>query len=410
MRKKLSRRELLRLLALVAGKAGIGALTGCKPLAGRAADDLEPRAYLPLVMGGESSAVIPTPTAQTPMPPPTGSRVVHVHNSRATSWNGQTDFWNYVDQTTVDTMVDQGMKALTGTSTVAEAWDSLLPDYSPGEIVAIKVNFNNSTACNDADAQIDALMQPVNAVIRALKLIGVPEKNIWIYDASRHIPDRFVAANLYSNVVFLDRGCRQPVTWSSDDPDAYVTFLPPSGHPALPATRIDDVLIDCAYLINMPIMKPHGIAGITLTFKNHFGDITSPWNLHPYIDLGGASYRADYNPLVDIYRNPHIGEKTVLVVGDGLIASLAFDGPPSLWGTFGNHTPNSLFFATDPVAIDCVMCDFLAAEISIPAEADDYLVLAEQDGLGTYERGDPWGVGYTVIDYVKIVGASGSPL
>jgi len=307
-------------------------------------------------------------------------------------------------------MVDQGMMALTGTSTVAEAWDSLLPNYSPGEIVAIKVNFNNSTACNDADAQIDALMQPVNAVVRGLKLIGVPEANIWIYDASRRIPDRFVAANLYPNVVFLDRECRQSVTWSSDDPDAYVTFLPPPGHPAPPATRIDDVLIDCAYLINMPIMKPHGIAGITLTFKNHFGDITSPWNLHPYIDLGDANYRSDYNPLVDIYCNPHIVGKTILVIGDGLVASLAFDGPPSLWGTFGNHTPNSLFFATDPVAIDCVMCDFLAAEMSIPAEADDYLVLAEQAGLGTYERGDPWGAGYTVIDYVKIGGPNGSPL
>jgi hypothetical protein len=302
-------------------------------------------------------------------------------------------------------MVDQGVMALTGMTTVADAWSSLIPNYSPGEFIAIKVNFNNSDGCNDTDAQIDASMQPVNSVVRGLKLIGVPEANIWIYDASRRIPDRFVNGNLYPGVVFRDTGCRQSITWSSNDPDAYVTFLPPAGHPAPPQTRIDDVLINCTYLIDMPILKPHRIAGISLAFKNHFGDITSPWNLHSYIRLTDPLYRPDYNPLVDIYRNPHIAGKTVVVIGDGLFASQDFEGPPSFWSTFGDQLPNSLFFATDPVAIDCVMCDFLTAEISIPDAADDYLVLAQQAGLGTYERGDPWGTGYDLIDYVRIEGS-----
>jgi hypothetical protein len=339
------------------------------------------------------------------MPPPTGSRVVHVHNSGATSWNGQTDFWNYVNQSTVDTMVDQGMMALTGAATVAQAWESLLPNYTAGQFVAIKLNFNNCSACNDADGQIDALIQPVNAVVRGLKLIGVPEANIWVYDASRRIPNRFVNGNLYSGVVFRDAGCRQGVSWSSTDPNAQVTFRPPAGHPAPPATRIDDVLINCSYLINMPILKPHRIAGITLAFKNHFGDITSPWSLHNYIRLTDPLYRSDYSLLVDIFRNPHIAGKTILVLGDGLVASKQYDGPPSVWSTFGNQTPNSLFFATDPVAGDCVMADLLTAEMTIPAAAGDYLALAAQAGLGTYERGDPWGAGYSIIDYVKISGS-----
>jgi len=301
-------------------------------------------------------------------------------------------------------MVDQGVMALTGTTTVADAWSSLIPNYSSGELVAIKMNFNNSDGCDDTDGQIDASIQPVNAVVRGLKLIGVPEANICVYDASRRIPDRFVNGNLYPDVVFRDTGCRQNVTWSSNDPNAYVTFLPPAGHPAPPETRISDVLVNCAYLINMPIMKPHRIAGITLTFKNHFGNIRNPWNLHSYIRLTDPLYRADYNPLVDIYCNPHIAGKTVLVVGDGLFGSKDFEGPPSLWSTFGNHLPNSLFFATDPVAIDCVMCDFLSSELTIPEAADDYLVLAHQAGLGVYERGDPWGTGYGLIDYVKLEG------
>lgn len=39
--------------------------------------------------------------------------------------------------------------------------------------------------------------------------------------------------------------------------------------------------------------------------------------------------------------------------------------------TFGNKPPNSLFFATDPVAIDCVMYDFLDAERHIKSGADN---------------------------------------
>ena len=60
-----------------------------------------------------------------------------------------------------------------------------------------------------------------------------------------------------------------------------VTFYPPSDMPMPPATRVTDLLIAARYLINMPIMKKHGMAGVSLTFKNHFGSIDNPAGLHP---------------------------------------------------------------------------------------------------------------------------------
>ena len=74
------------------------------------------------------------------------------------------------------------------------------------------------------------------------------------------------------------------------------------------------------------------------------------------------------------------------------------------WSTFGGALPNSLFFALDPVAIDSVMADFLRAEpgAGVFAGADDYLQLAQDAGLGTFERGDPWGGGYRAIEYRKL--------
>ena len=112
---------------------------------------------------------------------------------------------------------------------------------------------------------------------------------------------------------------------------------------------------------------------------------------------------APIQSLVDLYRNPHVGAKTVLTIGDGLFGARSKAAVPVPWSTFGK-APNSLFFATDPVAIDCVMCDFLAAEpgAGVPTNGDSYLQLAEQAGLGVYERGDPWGSGYHQINYLKV--------
>ena len=365
------------------------------------AQSVAPRTYLPYL---QKSPTLPTPTlAPTPaptntIPAPLGPRVVHVRDQGATSWGGETAYWNFVNQTLVNEMVDEGLMALTGATTVADAWRALIPNYRAGQIVAIKINLNNSTSCDDADGQIDALVHPVNAIIRGLKLIGVPEAAICVFDASRRIPTQLVNGCLYSGVVFRDAGCRQGAGWSS----TAVVFQPPAGVTMPPQTFLDNVVVGCSYLINMPILKPHGIAGVSLTFKNHFGDITNPWNLHDYIGLDWSQYRTDYNPLVDMFRSPHLGGKTVLILADALFAAKGFEAKPTTWSTFGNQVPNSVFLSVDPVAMDCVLCDFLEAELGLPAESDTYLALASQAGLGVYERGNPWGGGYGNIQYVRL--------
>ena len=48
------------------------------------------------------------------------------------------------------------------------------------------------------------------------------------------------------------------------------------------------------------------------------------------------------------------------------------------------------------------MYDFLDAEWHIKAGADNYLRLANLAGMGVFERGDPWGSGYTSINYQRI--------
>jgi hypothetical protein len=292
---------------------------------------------------------------------------------------------------------------LTGTSTLADAWRAIIPNYQSGQVVAIKASFNNAESCSNDNGNIDSVAEPVKAVIRGLKAIGVAEGGIWIYDATRPILNRFVTScqNPYSGVKFYDspNGCHTTAAFGS----ATINFSPPSG--SVPTEYIPDLLLQVHHLINMPIMKDHGIAGVSLGFKNHFGTIDNPDRLHEYVRPGGTYYRTDYNPLVDIYKNANIGGKTRLTVADGLFASKHASGPPELWQSFGNKPPNSLFFARDPVAIDCVMYDLLAAE-DYDRNGDRYLYLASQQGLGVFERGNPWAnppsSGYSKINYQKV--------
>jgi len=398
----LNRRQFLKTLLGVAAGLGLARLRSSPAVT---QEDPLAKAYLPLVAH---------------FLPPTmlHGRVVHVHAPSATNWDfdsaqyyGRTQAPGVVgvSQIVVDTMVDQGVTRLLGlqASAVAEAWRLLTPDYTPGTSIAIKINLNNSPNCSSATSAIDAIAQPVNAVVRGLILRGVREQDIVIYDAIRRFPDRIYNELAYKGVQIHDAGCRgHATTWTSSDANATVRFFPPSG--SQPNVRLSDSLINAAYLINMPIMKAHPLAGVTLGFKNHFGSTNNPSGMHNYVSTSYANI-AQYNALVDLYSNPHIRDKTVLTIGDGIYGSREnVNSPPQRWTTFNNQSPCSLFFATDPVAIDCVMHDLLKAErgSAQPVTSNYYLPLAESAGLGVFESGDPWqtphGSGYAKLIYKKI--------
>jgi hypothetical protein len=399
----MNRREFLKSLAALASALGLTHLAGV--YARTLNDEPVPPVYLPLVTKQYRAGRL-------------NGKVIHIHAPSVTNWNF--DYTRYygrtqapstpgVNQAVVDAMVDRGVAALFGLppDQAAEAWARLIPDYAEGKRVAIKINLNNSFSCATTDDDIDAIAQPINAVIRGLKMLGIGDQDIILYDAIRFFPDRLYQELAYKNVQIHDNGCRGHIsTWTSADPNAKVKFFPPTG--SLPTVRLSDTLIGAQYLINMPIMKGHPIAGVTLNFKNHFGSTNNPSGMHAYVST--AHQRIEqYNALVDLNSNPHIRDKTVLILGDGIYGSRRYqDTPPQPWSTFDNQSPCSLFFATDPVAVDCVMHDLLKAERGSmqPTASNAYLRLASQAGLGFYESGNPWqlpyGSGYSQIIYERI--------
>jgi hypothetical protein len=332
-------------------------------------------------------------------------------------------------------MVFNGLSTLTGQNTWSNIWGQLFSrvsagGYSPGKKIAIKVNFNNSSLygnnCANHNNTIDALPEPVLALLDGMSAAGVQDTDIIIFDASamvgRLIPDYFrnPILSAYPNISFV--GMNQcGVTGVTFGADSSLTV-------SFPGTSIEDRLLpdlleDATFLINIPILKTHGgdaAIPLTLGFKNHMGTINYVYHsndensLHEYINPNGTYYDSYYSPYVTVYQHMHIGPKTVLTLGEGLFGAFGSNATAAAsWNIFDNQAANSLFFAMDPVAIDCVMADILRAENQFStAHAYDYLFCAQEAGLGMCEglRGSPggnplqlpYGSGYSLIEYIRL--------
>ncbi len=332
-------------------------------------------------------------------------RVVRIHNTAATDWDFVTDYyWNFVERNVVNAMVERGVKELAGRSTVLEAWQEIMSGYQSGDKIAIKINLNGYRTGSE-HTQIDALIEVVDAVIGGLVSLGIPQGHIYVFDASRIVPsERYQSRTVYPQVHFL--GVNDVTFGQTGDPNEEVQFT--CAELSGVTKYIADVVVGCQHLINIPIMKEH-CTGITGTIKNHFGTVNEPIDvMHDYMDY------LENNPLVDIYLNPHIRNKTRLIVGDGLFGMALNDGgcgsgAPHRWSTFNDISPNSLFFSIDPAAVDSVMFDYVLAERDAHGEwtHDPYhLDCAHLSGLGIHEHRDEQGQ-YHEIDFVDIeIGSS----
>jgi uncharacterized protein (DUF362 family) len=376
----------------------------------------------------QPTSVLYFPIVSTPPLP----HVVHVRSSNATSWNGTGYFYNAVNQNAVDAMIQTGLKRLTGATSWADIWGVLfgtvrVGGYAPGQKIAFKVNLNNNrtsdTSCDTHGNVIDALPQPLLGAIRGMVAAGVQPSDIVIYDSIRDVPSylRNPILAAYPGVQFVGTGNCPGVTGPAHgkDPSLAVQFHDPNHY--LQARSLANVLYDATYVVNVPILKRHsgdGAIPVSLGFKNHFGSLdrisgNGNDDLHLYVSTTGSQYSAAYNPLPDIYLNDNIRKKTALTLGDGLFGAFGVGNDAAMsWSVFGGPA-NSLFFSADPVAIDCVMVDFIVAQgLVTKAHAYDYLFYASQVGLGLCEGTHaspggnplqlPYGSGYTTIRYARV--------
>jgi hypothetical protein len=343
-------------------------------------------------------------------------RVVWVHNPAAAAWDGQTGFWwqeAFTPLGPAAEMLSHGLRSQTGQNGDAAAWQALFAHfnarrgrsgagYAPGEKIAIKVNVNNCDRHAYADNGSFTAPSLVLALLQQLVgQAGVPAAAITVYDALRCIPDaiyQLCALPELAGVHFVDWSGGEGREQQTRDPDVQVHWSADvQGSP----TYLPTCLTGADYLINLAGLKGHNLAGVTLTAKNHFGSILSDLqgeptrnapqgaNIHATVAAHDFDIGPDwkwpqrpmgtYTALADLIAHPHLGQKTLLFILDGLYPALhqsAKVTPESKWQSapFNGAWAASLMLSQDGVALDSVGYDFLSSEPVILAQKD---VLAE---------------------------------
>ena len=316
-------------------------------------------------------------------------QVVWIHNPDATDetcTNRTGDYWyqdDNTDQDTVNAMLSQSLRRLTGAETDAAAWDALFRyfntqhgkgevGYKAGEKFVIKINLNGNYN-NRPDRNINTSPQISHSILNQLvNVAGVAQEDIFIGDPNVSLDDTQwnKSSPDFPNVQYWgnDNG-RTPVERSADQvlsasSGEFMDWLP-------------QPYLDASYMINIPVLKKHHRAGISLCCKNHFGSIGvftgGAWHLHPSLpcpDATGEAVNGDYGVyrcFVDIMGHKDLGGKTILYLVDGLWGSTNYGHPPVKWRMtpFNNDWPSSIFLSQDPVAIESVGFDFLYKEFDV---------------------------------------------
>lgn len=217
-------------------------------------------------------------------------------------------------------LLDRGMEELLGGS-AEDIWRSLV---EPKDTVGLKVNCLSRR-------RMSTHVELTWAIVERLERVGIPRNHIIIWDRSdQDLQEAGYQLNKRGN----------DVRCYGTDAVGLHNRLWVYGSVGSMFSRI---LIDhCTKIINLSVLKDHGICGVTLGMKNFFGAIHNP---NKYHGNAGDPYIADLNAL------PLIRRKTVLTIIDGLTAQYN-GGPPYMPQWTWNF--NGLLLGLDPVALDVV--------------------------------------------------------
>ena len=224
-----------------------------------------------------------------------------------------------VDSRRMVTLLDRAMQALFDRDNPNETWKKLV---RPGERVGLKVNALGGRG-------LSSNLQLVEAICERLKEVGIKASDIVVWDRD---------SDELEHVGFhVATGGNRVQCFGTDRVD-YEQELVTHGSVG---SRLSKILTQrCDVLINVPVLKDHDGAGVTIALKNMYGVIHNPNKYHPN---GCNPYIADLNML------PEIRTKMRLTICDATTAS--YEGGPGYKPEY-SWKNNGLMVSQDPVALD----------------------------------------------------------
>lgn len=334
-------------------------------------------------------------------------RVVWVHNTKSTTWDGKTGSWwddNNTKQPVVSTMFSEMIQAYAGKSNDKDAWNAMFKyfnkthnrgnkAYKKGEKIVIKINANHDKTSYKWDNEAHTSPAVVYSVVSQLiDVVGVSGDDIIIAEPSQLIGAPIydkIRSNSnpeYKKVWFADRVKTAEPQRFFPEPDTtsgvYFT-IPPRNK--VVKFYVPKCYVDASYIINLGILRGHRVFGVTMGAKNHFGSIycLSMKKYGPGQPGSNAANRPSKNPILHnfslwdyeysnktgeqhcfptIMAHKELGGKELIQILDGIYPTKLNENGVIRWQSLDNHWGSSMLISQDPVAIESVGLDIMSNE------------------------------------------------
>jgi uncharacterized protein (DUF362 family) len=311
-----TRREILKGAASATAAASLGALANCFPSVGGTWPEKNATCGCSDPDGGVLASVQdsqPTPVEGT-------STVVDIQRDDSFDGTGKT-----IQPDVVYDMVNQVLSTLAGGA--SNPWPVLLPTANPCTRIGLKVNCLNR--------YLPTSPAVVRAIIKSLvDNLQVCPANIVVWDRTFDdltLSGKYTKADLQGATLRGTTGTSGGTVGPGYSDTNYGTVEGLTPRLSRILTEETDITINC------PVLKSHGVSGVTAGLKNIYGIIDIPSQYHTTLPTA----------LPALYRIPQIRNSIKLTIVDALQAVTLADTADR-----PDSKPGRIFASLDPLALD----------------------------------------------------------
>lgn len=298
------------------------------------------------------------------------SRVAQVHHPGLVTEKGG------LDKAAARQCVDKAVCLLTGRDNTKAAWQTVFPHLKKTDTIGLKVNCINRKCPTHPEISYAVAQSLVDN-------LGINPNSVIIWDRTESELRKtgYVLNSSDTGVRCLGTVRkfsipRWVINRKQDETGGigYDTTQPIDVGQGLTANLTRILTEMCTFLINVPVLKDHRLAGVTLSLKNHYGSIDIPRDCHgdfcdPYIAKINAA--------------PQIREKTKLFLMDAAMG-VSEGGPRGA----PDFMPQKVLASFDPVALDYTGMTLINARRRDKGEDPVtgmavHIRTAQSEGLGT---------------------------